>query len=61
MERKVWLTANKTFEWCTRHAFTDDKIYQLEPNEADDDDRFYVALFSTLEQTHCAFVAHDSE
>ena len=22
--------------------------------EDDDDDRFYIALFSTLEQTHCA-------
>ena len=24
-------------------------------------DRFYMALFSALEQTHCAFVAHDFE
>ena len=27
----------------------------------DDDDRFYTALFSALEQTHCAFVACDSK
>ena len=25
------------------------------------DDHFYIALFSTLEQTHCAFAACDSE
>ena len=28
---------------------------------ADDDDCFYIALFSALERTHCAFVAGDSK
>ena len=27
---------------------------------SDDADRFYIVLFSALEQTHCAFVACDS-
>ena len=26
-----------------------------------DDDRFYVALFSALKRTHCAFITHDSK
>ena len=30
-------------------------------DDDDDDDRFYTALFSALEQTHCAFVACDSK
>ena len=31
------------------------------PNYDDDDDRFYIALFSALEQSHCAHVACDSK
>ena len=44
-------------------------LYGLEPAKrhdlgaardgAADDDRFYIALFSSLEQTHCAFVTCD--
>ena len=30
-------------------------------DDDDDDDRFDIALFSALEQTHCAFVACDSK
>ena len=30
-------------------------------DDDDDDGRFDIALFSGLEQTHCAFVACDSE
>ena len=29
-------------------------------DDDDDDDRFYTALFSALEQTHCALLACDS-
>ena len=44
-------------------------LYGLEPAKrhdlgaardgVDDDDRFYIALFSSLKQTHCAFVTCD--
>ena len=30
------------------------KIYCLVDDYDDDDDHFYIALFSTLKQTHCA-------
>ena len=40
----------------TQSSFQDD-----DDDDDDDDDRFYTAIFSALEQTHCAFVAYDSK
>ena len=39
----------------------DDVDEDVDDDDDDDDDRFYTALFSALEQTHCAFVACDSK
>ena len=35
--------------------------YCMQTKTTDDDDRFYTALFSAVEQTHCAFVACGSK
>jgi len=34
---------------------------RYDDNDYDDDDDFYIALFSSLEQTHCGFVAYDTK
>ena len=39
----------------------DDDEDDDDDDDDDDDGRFDIALFSGLEQTHCAFVACDSE
>ena len=44
------------------HRVTDLEKFQFEsPISSSSHDHFYIALFSALEQTHCALVACDSE
>ena len=42
-----------------RYSFCDDVDDDDADDDEDDDERFYIALFSTIEQTHCSFVMND--